>query len=225
MGTEQTIFDWLPSWHLIVTPVLLLLIGGILILTAQKFLRRYTNRLIRLTDMTAGTAMFLRRLVGGAMWLVLVLLLLRQVGVNVDGVWTILASTLAVIGVGLLAVWTMVSNLTASLFIWIWRPYEFGERIELLPDEIKGRVVDRSLMFTTLREEDGCLLMVPNNQFFQRVVRRSPVHPFETEFERWEAEHGLRDRQPEPRASQSPPAGSSSAQPRAEAEDGEVDQN
>lgn len=189
MDTLRVILNWLGSWHAILAPALLLVVGGVLVLIAQRLLRRSTNRLIRLTDMTAGTALFLRRLIAGAMWLVLALLFLHQIGVNVDGLWTVLASTLAVIGVGLLAVWTMVSNITASLFIWLWRPYEFGERIQLLPDDIKGRVVDRSLMFTTLREEDGNLLMVPNNQFFQRVVRRTPVRPFKTEFEHWEAEH------------------------------------
>ncbi len=190
MPDKQTVFDWMPSWHVVLPTVLLLVVGVTLILVLQKVLRRYTNHMIRRTALTAGTGLFLRRLVGGGLWLVLGLLVLRQVGVNVDGLWTVLASTLAVIGVGLLAVWTMVSNITASLFIWIWRPYEFGDQVEFVPDEIKGRVVDRSLMFTTLRQEDGNLLMVPNNQFFQRMTRRTPYRPFLTEFEHWEREDG-----------------------------------
>jgi small-conductance mechanosensitive channel len=98
---------------------------------------------------------------------------------------------LAVIGVGLLAVWTMVSNITASLFIWIWRPYELGETIEMLPNNVKGRAVDRSLMFTTLREADGTLLMIPNNQFFQNVIRRWPNKTGVTDYEAWEAERNF----------------------------------
>lgn len=226
--SAEVAFGWIPSWHHVLPPILLLAVGGALVLIAQKFLRRYTNRLIRITEITPGTALFLRRMLGGAMWLILALLFLRQIGVNVDGLWTVLASTLAVIGVGLLAVWTMVSNITASLFIWIWRPYEFGERIELMPDEIKGRVVERSLMFTTLREEDGNLLMVPNNQFFQRVVRRTPVRPFRTEFENWESEHprspmGFEAHAQQGKPTSSGPASGGTSSSRPAAEDGDTD--
>ncbi|MCE5394324.1 MAG: mechanosensitive ion channel [Acidithiobacillus sp.] len=190
MRDKQIVLDWMPSWHIVLPTVLLILVGVTLILLLQKILKHYTNLMIRRDALTAGTGLILRRLVGAGLWLVLGLLVLRQIGVNVDGLWTVLASTLAVIGVGLLAVWTMVSNVTASLFIWIWRPYEFGDQVEFVPDEIKGRVIDRSLMFTTLRQEDGSLLIVPNNLFFQRITRRTPYRSFLTEFERWEQEDG-----------------------------------
>ncbi|MGA7326912.1 MAG: mechanosensitive ion channel domain-containing protein, partial [Rhodomicrobium sp.] len=62
----------------------------------------------------------------------------------------------------------MISNVTASLFITIWRPFQFGHTIELLPENLKGRVIDRNMMFTVLREEGGGRLHVPNNLFFQK---------------------------------------------------------
>jgi small-conductance mechanosensitive channel len=49
-----------------------------------------------------------------------------------------------------------------------------GDRIEIPADELKGRVIDLNLLFTTLREEDGSLLQVPNNFFFQKAIRRIP---------------------------------------------------
>lgn len=178
------------DWHVVLPTALLLLVGSIAILVAQRFLATYLRRIARHSPMTTGTAVFLRRSIVSALWVVLILLVLRQVGVNVDGIWTILASTLAVVGVGLLAVWTMVSNITASFFIWIWRPYEMGEFIELLPDALKGRAVDRSLMYTSLREEDGTVLMIPNNMFFQRIIRRKTDATHLTEYESWESERG-----------------------------------
>ena len=45
--------------------------------------------------------------------------------------------------------------------------------VALLPENLKGRVVDRNLMFTTLREHDGAVLQVPNSLFFQKVFRVS----------------------------------------------------
>ena len=92
---------------------------------------------------------------------------------SVNGLWTLLVSAVTVIGVGFLAVWTMISNVTASLFITIWRPFQFGQTIELLPENLKGRIVDRNMMFTVLREEGGARLHIPNNLFFQKAFRVS----------------------------------------------------
>jgi hypothetical protein len=38
----------------------------------------------------------------------------------------------------------------------------------MLPESLKGRVVDRNLMFTVLQEERGSTLRVPNNFSFER---------------------------------------------------------
>jgi small-conductance mechanosensitive channel len=178
--------QWLPNWQQLLPSVLIFIIGAVLVMLVQRALSRALARVSQHTPMSAETALTLQRVSAGVLWLLLVLLTLRHLGVNVNGLWTLMVSTLAVIGVGLLAVWTMVSNITASFFIWIWRPYELGERIELIPDGIKGRTVDRSLMFTVIREEDGSTLMVPNNLFFQRIIRREPNDGRQSAVERWE---------------------------------------
>lgn len=98
-------------------------------------------------------------------------LILQLWGLSVSGLWALLASVAALIGVGFLAVWTIISNMTASFFITIWHPFRLGETVELLPDGLSGRVIDRNLMFTVLREERGTILHVPNNFFFQKVFR------------------------------------------------------
>ena len=36
---------------------------------------------------------------------------------------------------------------------------------------MKGRVIERNMMFTVLRERDGAALHVPNNFFFQKTFR------------------------------------------------------
>ena len=74
---------------------------------------------------------------------------------------------------GFLATWAMVSNVTASLFLTIWHPFRLGDTVELLPENLKGRAIDRNLMFTVLREESGSVLQVPNNLFFQKIFRVS----------------------------------------------------
>jgi len=104
---------------------------------------------------------------------VALLLLLDLWGVGVGGLWTVLVSAVTIIGVGLLATWAMVSDVTASLFLTIWRPFRLGDTVELLPENLKGRAVERNLMFTVLREEGGSVLQIPNNLFFQKIFRVS----------------------------------------------------
>ena len=65
----------------------------------------------------------------------------------------------------------MISNATANLFITIWRPFQLGDTVEFLPENFKGGVVVRNLMFTVLREENGARLLVPNNLLFQKIFR------------------------------------------------------
>lgn len=99
------------------------------------------------------------------------LLVLDLWGVGVGGLWTVLVSAATIIGVGFLATWAMVSNVTASLFLTVWRPFHLGDTVELLPENLKGRAVERNLMFTVLREDSGSVLQIPNNLFFQKMFR------------------------------------------------------
>jgi len=109
------------------------------------------------------------RVMKGLVWLIAALLILSLWGVSVSGLWTLLVSAATIIGVGFLAVWAMISNATASLFITIWRPFQSGDTVELLPENFRGHVIGRNLMFTVLRMEDGARLLVPNNLFFQKI--------------------------------------------------------
>ncbi len=154
-------------------------LGSILILILAVLAIVYVNTaLYRLLlsvrsrfHLSYETLLFIMRSVSIAMWLGVGLLLLGFWGVSVSGLWTVLMSIGAVIGVGFLAVWTMVSNITANLFITIWRPFRIGATVEILPENFRGRVIDRNMMFTILREKEGSTLCVPNNLFFQKIFR------------------------------------------------------
>ncbi|MEJ2059708.1 MAG: mechanosensitive ion channel family protein [Gammaproteobacteria bacterium] len=187
MESLSSLYDALPDFIRASIPTIILLVGGSLgIAVIQRLVRQSLARLQRRIPLSLDTVLVLQRLSAGVLWTVLLLFLLHLWGINVSGLWAMLVSVLAVIGVGLLAVWTMISNITASLFIWIWRPYELGQQIEILPEGFKGRAVDRNMMFTEVREDDGNILAIPNNLFFQRIIRRSPDGSQEP-IEQWEA--------------------------------------
>jgi len=161
------------SVPLLLATVALILFALIAILALNRLMRGWLRSLEARVHLSYETVLTLTRVVSGGLWLVTALLVLNLWGVSVSGMWTLLASAVAVIGVGFLAVWTMVSNVTASFFISLWRPFRLGQTVEILPEALKGRVIDRNLMFTMLRDEDGNLLQVPNNLFFQKMFRVS----------------------------------------------------
>jgi small-conductance mechanosensitive channel len=161
------------SLPLLLATVALILFALIAILALNRLLRGWLRRVEATVPMSYETVLTLTRVVSSGLWLVTALLVLNLWGISVSGLWTLLASAVAVVGVGFLAVWTMVSNVTASFFISLWRPFRLGQTVEILPEALKGRVIDRNLMFTILRDEGGNLLQVPNNMFFQKMFRVS----------------------------------------------------
>ncbi|HSR81145.1 MAG TPA: mechanosensitive ion channel family protein [Hyphomicrobiaceae bacterium] len=161
------------SVPLLLVTVALIIFALVAILALNRLMRGWLRSAEARVHLSYETALTLTRVVSGGLWLVTALLVLNLWGISVSGVWTLLASAIAVIGVGFLAVWTMVSNVTASFFISLWRPFRLGQTVEILPEALKGRVIDRNLMFTVLRDEEGNLLQVPNNLFFQKMFRVS----------------------------------------------------
>jgi small-conductance mechanosensitive channel len=161
------------SLPLLLATVALILFALIAILALNRLLRGWLRRVEATVPLSYETVLTLTRAVSIGLWLVTGLLVLNLWGISVSGLWTLLASAVAVVGVGFLAVWTMVSNVTASFFISLWRPFRLGQTVEILPEALKGRVIDRNLMFTILRDEGGNLLQVPNNMFFQKMFRVS----------------------------------------------------
>lgn len=166
---------WLGRLDIDATTILLsiaLLIGAwILVVAMRRLLQSWLGRLGGLIHVPDATALAVTRLVTGALWLVTLMLVLGLWGVSVGGLWTVLVSAIAVVGVGFVANWAMVSNFTASIFIAVWRPFQLGDMVEVIPENLKGRLVGRNMMFVVLREESGAEVHIPNNLFFQKMTR------------------------------------------------------
>jgi small-conductance mechanosensitive channel len=178
-GQIERASQWLATYGMRIEKVAgtapLLIVACLLIFTINVLLRHLSPGSGRFS-LPYEAYVMVRRTVNSMLAIAAGLILLSFWGVSVGGVWTFLASAAAVIGVGFLAFWTMVSNVTAGVFITIWRPFHLGETIEIIPETVKGRVVDRNMMFTVIREPGGTALYVPNNLFFQKMFRVSDSH-------------------------------------------------
>lgn len=165
-----------PEWWLKRFLASILLILGYIIVTRilDKAIAKFNGLLKKRRHISSSYAAILQRVMRWAIGLLLLVFILRVWGADVSALWTTFVGMVAVIGVGLLATWTMASNITARFFIWFWQPVRLGQRVEIFPENLCGRVTEENLMFTELRQDDGHVIVIPNNLLFQRVIRRTP---------------------------------------------------
>lgn len=112
-----------------------------------------------------------QKLVSLGVWFAAFVALLGFWGVAFSGLWTAAIGVLGVVGVTFLATWAIASNVTAGWMLAPARMFKIGETIEILPEEVSGRVVDQTLFFTVISDSDGWVTHIPNNFIFQRIVR------------------------------------------------------
>jgi small-conductance mechanosensitive channel len=171
------IIDWLNQHNINVVNVIgtlaILLLASITIPTLKRFLKQWLINVQSWLHLTDKTNFTISRVITAVLWTLTVFIVLNVWGFGLGGVWAILASVITIIGVGFIATWAMTSNFTASFFLLLWRPFHVGQTVEVLPENLKGRVVGRNLMFTTLSEDGGSVIQIPNSLFFQKIFRVS----------------------------------------------------
>jgi small-conductance mechanosensitive channel len=169
------IVAWLDQYQINLGAILrstAVLVAAVLVISLLKrVLRNWLNSIQPRLQLSYVTISTIIRFVTASLWLIAALLIFDAWGIGLAGLWSLLVSAIAVIGVGFLATWAMVSNFTASFLLTIWRPFRLGDTVVLLPENTAGRVTDRNLMFTVLHEQDGSVVNVPNNLFFQKMFR------------------------------------------------------
>ncbi len=105
-----------------------------------------------------------------------VLLVFSAYEADLSNLWTMLGAVAALIAVGFVAVWSVLSNLSCTVLILFFRPFEIGDELEFTdPSGLRGKVVNLNFAYTTLRDDEGRLVQIPNNLFFQRIVKRRPA--------------------------------------------------
>ncbi len=145
------------------------IIGGILInLVAGRALRLLAGR-TRLTPEDIEPARNVLR------WLIRILtfvLVLGVFGFELGGLWAMISTVLAMVAIGFVAVWSLLSHTSATVLLVILRPYQIGDIIEMPSENVRGRVSDINFFFTTVLDHEEAEWRVPNNLFFQKVLKR-----------------------------------------------------
>ncbi len=122
-----------------------------------------------------------KRVIKGALIVLAAVCVLPALGIDLHGLWSMLAAVLSLVAIGFVAMWSILSHMLASLLLVAFRPFRIGDKVEIVGDDpIAGKVIDIGLVYTTLRTSEGGILRIPNNLFFQKVLKRFP-RPVEVE--------------------------------------------
>ena len=161
---DQEFWTWRKAALAAVTIVLALIV--------DRLVTAATLAMERGNVLPASTSGFLQRIARGLLFVLVGLGLAVIAEWDVTGVWTLLSTLLAMVAIGFVAVWSILSNMTATLVILIWRPFNVGEWITLKPEDVAGQVVDINFIYTLLKDEEGQIIAVPNNLFAQKFIAR-----------------------------------------------------
>lgn len=107
-----------------------------------------------------------------AILVVTVLLILSRWGFEVNGIVAVIGTVLGLVAIGFVAMWSVLSNFLCTLVLIVLKPFFVGDEIELPAANVRGKVVDLSLVYTTLESGPGETVLVPNNMFFQVIFKR-----------------------------------------------------
>ena len=92
-------------------------------------------------------------------------------GINVKNLWISITSILAVIAIGFFAIWSLLSNICAGVILFFTSPFKVDDYIEILPENITGKVLAVNLFFALLEDDEGYHINVPNSLFFQKYIK------------------------------------------------------
>lgn len=162
--------------HTALSVVVILIVSTLLL----KLIRRFLSTLAEKQFITPPFLVVLQSVLRWIVYVVIILLILQQIGVSLNSVWAVLSAIVAMIAIGFVAVWSVLSNLLCTIMLLIMQPFRIGDEIEIIDPAmtsgVSGKVRNINLIFTKLEvpapdSQYRTAFQVPNNLFFQKIIR------------------------------------------------------
>lgn len=156
--------------HLKVIETALVLLGLVILsLIIKGTIRRIGNRYHLQKDRAAFTL----KVITIGLYLAAVVTLLFIWGVDQNDLVLFLSSFVAILGIALFAQWSMLSNVTASIILFVSHPAKVGDTISILDKDypLTGKVKDIGAFFVTVETETSDVVTIPNSLLFQKMIK------------------------------------------------------
>ena len=145
----------------IITIVITLVIGYIIIKILTKLIEKFFDKV----DFDRGAETFIENAVKVILWLVLIIVILGNLGVNVSG----LIAGLGIMGfiVGF-ALKDTLGNLASGVFILFYKPFKVHDWVKV--GGITGEVIRIGIAACELKEANQTKVTIPNNKIWGDVI-------------------------------------------------------
>ena len=146
----------------------ILVIGIILI----KILMATTKKLLKHTKMEGIAQQFICTILKFVLWLVLILLLLSQLGIEITGILTAFSAVVLAVG---MALQNAIANVANGIIIISSHMFKKGDYI--ITNGVEGSITDINFMFTTLITPDNKKITMPNSNLINNNVTNLGAFP------------------------------------------------
>ena len=141
-------------------------------IVAIKVLLVAGKKLLARTKMEEVARNFLLAVIKFALWLVLVLVLLSEIGVQITGIITALSAAILAIG---MALQNNISNVANGIVIVATKMFKKGDYI--IVGDKEGSIVEINFLFTTLFTPENKKVTIPNSTIVNSSVVNAGANP------------------------------------------------
>jgi len=166
---NQVVTGWMPYMKSAANAFIIILVALVFYIIVMRGIKVAAER----KSLSGPVILIIRMLLRWTVFSFVLLFVLETFGV-LHNVWAALLAVLAMVAVGFVAVWSVLSNALCTMLILVYKPFRIGEQITIPADSLSGTVINLNLMFTILRADNGDMIQIPNNTFFQKSIRRTP---------------------------------------------------
>jgi small-conductance mechanosensitive channel len=150
--------------------VLTLVIGG------RFFINKLFIKASERLQLQKSRGIIIKKIVNGALFFAGLIILFLIWGVDKKELAVFFSSFIAILGIALFAQWSMLSNITSSIFLFIYHPAKIGDKIAIVDKEnpMEGKITDIGAFFIIVKTENGQIVTIPNSLIFQKMVQIMP---------------------------------------------------
>ena len=147
------------------------LLALFIITVLYQFIKFYTKKTQQKLKLKMSRYFAIKRFMTLFYTLLLFTLLVFIWGIDFNNMWVSLTGFVAMIAVAFFAVWSLIGNILAGLILFFTSPFKINDTIEIMPDEIKGKVLAINSFYTVIIDDDENYINIPNSLLFQRYIK------------------------------------------------------
>ncbi|WP_117879801.1 mechanosensitive ion channel family protein [Aureibaculum luteum] len=160
--------------NLLEIKILQTLIAIVLFFLLRLLMNKLIERTVSKNVLQKTRGKIIKKIVFIVLVTITIIFVLTVWGIDQAELFLFMASVLTVIGIALFAQWSHLSNLTSGLIIFFNHSAKLDDTIIIIDKdfEVEGRISDIGLFFIKLKTKEGEEVLLPNNIFLQKMIKK-----------------------------------------------------